>query len=83
MEVYLVDGNNLEIDMDNGQIGDPSKYIITIGYCIESQLDYLLKGIDIGRRWDDIPIPHFIVRSIAVEYVKFYIEENTKEKVYE
>jgi len=67
---YIVDGNSLEVAIDNREDIDPSKYIIEFRYCIDSELRSLVKGIEIGQRWDDIPICLFQTRDECIYYIK-------------
>ena len=70
MERYVVDGNSLEVAMDNRETIDPNSYVIEIRYCIDSELRYLIKGIEIGQRYDDTPIQVFRTREECVYYIK-------------
>lgn len=70
MERYIVDGNKLEIDIENRETIDTNAYVIEIRYCIDSELQYLLKGIEIAQRWDDIPIQIFSTREECIYNIK-------------
>lgn len=70
MERYIVDGNKLEIDIENRETIDTNAYVIEIRYCIDSELQYLLKGIEIAQRWDDIPIQIFSTREECIYHIK-------------
>jgi len=70
---YIVDGNSLEVAIDNRDTIDPEKFVIEFRYCIDSELRSLVRGIEIGQRWDDIPICLFQTREECIYYIKGYV----------
>ena len=67
---YIVDGNSLEVAIDNRDTIDPSKYVIEFRYCVDSELRSLVRGIEIAQRWDDIPICIFQTMDECIYYIK-------------
>ncbi len=70
---YIVDGNKLELAIDNRDTMDPEKFVIEFRYLLDSERRSLVRGIEIGQRWDDIPIHLFQTKEECIYYIKGYV----------